>query len=96
VRLQIDGAEAVALDGDALRIVTGVGDIRLPLLRVVDGAGRAIETDGLTPEASAGVITAPFAAAATLQESPAAGPTSPEDDPADLLYSTFLGGSSDD
>jgi len=86
VCLRVQGAEAVTLDGDQLRLTTAMAEFSLPLV-AADWSG--------PPAAIAGQhILHPFA-------SPAEGPairrsdhqtTRLQDDPSDLLYATFLGG----
>jgi hypothetical protein len=91
VRLRIEGAEEVSVDGDALRLGTAVGEVALPLLQV----GRTALGDGPPPELhTAGdsfEIASPFAT-----EKTATFTITPTDDPGDLVYGTFLGGSADD
>lgn len=89
VRLRVEGAEAVAVDGDLLRLATAVGESAIPLLRARGPAPAAAVRAG---GASAFDIAAPFAP----QDSSPAGAPAPADDPSDLLYSTFFGGSSGD
>ncbi|MCB9155391.1 MAG: SBBP repeat-containing protein, partial [Caldilineae bacterium] len=87
ITLRVEGSGATALDGDALRLSTAAGEMRLPLLR---GAALPATDAHVWPRGpEVFEISAPFAA-----HSPA--PRAPADDPADLLYSTFLGGSGDD
>ena len=84
VALLVEGAEAAALEGDALLVATGAGEVRLPLLQVAGqpAGGAQVQSTGV----AAFQVSAPFAAAEAT-------PRAPDDDPADLLYSTFLGGS---
>ena len=96
VRLRVEGADAVAVDGDALRLSTAAGEVALPLLqagRVAGGEVRQVQPRG----AQAFDVAAPFAPA-QLQSAigQSHNPQSPADNPADLLYGTFLGGSGDD
>ena len=86
VNLRVEGADALALDGDHLRLTTAVGEFIL-LLLTADWSG--------SPAAIAGHhVLYPFT-------SPADQPTirlrhhqttGPQENPDDLLYSTFLGG----
>jgi len=88
VRLLVEGADAVTLDGDALRLSSAAGETTWPLLQAEDSAGATL----MQPTgADSFEVAAPFA----IGGSPSAvGRTSsPEDNPADLLYGTFLGGS---
>ncbi|MCB0206783.1 MAG: SBBP repeat-containing protein, partial [Anaerolineae bacterium] len=83
VTLQVEGAGAATLDGDTLRLSTAAGEVRLQLLRR-DGLSAAharARQRGL----EVFEVSAPFAAQFPLSRAPT-------DDPADLLYSTFLGG----
>ena len=94
MRLRVEGADAVAVDGDALRLSTAAGEVALPLLQA-DGsqaAGSQVQPRG----AQAFDVAAPFAARIRTPQSAIAqshNPQSPADNPADLLYGTFLGGS---
>jgi hypothetical protein len=86
VRLRVEGADAVAVEGDALRLRTAAGDALWPLLRA---GGSPTGVSILAGNARAFDITAPFAP----EERTPAGAPAAEDNPYDLLYSTFLGGS---
>lgn len=88
VRLQVDGAEALALDGtDRLRLTTALGDVTLPLPHPVDANGAPLDPptrptiDGLEIIGPVGPVPLP---GENLVSVAAAG---------DLLFSTFLGGS---
>ena len=87
VALRVEGASEATVDGDTLLLSTAAGEVRLPLLTgdELPAARAQVQPRGL----EVFEVTAPFAA-----HSPA--PPRPTDDPADLLYSTFLGGSGDD
>ena len=91
VRLHIEGADAVAVVGDALRLSTAAGEFTLPLLRMDGwlGTGSQVEPSG----AQAFDVAAPFAPANSNRPSAIENWLSPADNPADLLYGTFLGGS---
>ena len=92
VAMQVEGAETVTLDGDLLRLSTAVGVVALPLLRAEEspGAGAQVQPGS----GGAFEIIAPFAPlSASSPPAPQRGPDAPADNPADLLYSTFLGGS---
>ncbi len=112
VQLQVEGADAVTADGDALHLSTDAGNVILPMLRV-DGlqvAGTQVQPRGT----QAFRIAAPFevsnansasrpvmpegAGSATTNPAPrdAISPQSLADNPADVLYATFLGGSGDE
>ena len=87
VGLHVEGAEAVTLDGGALRLSTAAGDATWPLLRIEGASAEAV----VQPTGAQHFdISAPFASGDTP---PAASHSpSPDDNPYDLLYSTFLGG----
>ncbi|MBN1922512.1 MAG: SBBP repeat-containing protein [Anaerolineae bacterium] len=88
VRLQVEGADTLALEGNYLRLTTLLGDIALPLL-TVDGTAPNIEP-AISVVDEIYQVSAPFASI-----SPSAIPaTAPRSSP--LLYSTYLGGSGDD
>ncbi len=87
VRLQVDGADALTLEGDVLRLTTAPGEFSLPLLRVSE-AGAVNATRATVVGAQ---VAAPFA--------PAPGERSPHatlGSTSDLLYATFLGGTGSD
>jgi len=86
VRLQVEGADALTLDGDHLRLTTAVGDFALPLLQVV-GATLA------HPTLAGNQVALPFASATPNLQSPHStqNPKSEIQNPqsSDLLYATF-------
>ena len=87
VRLRIEGADGALLDGDKLRLTTAAGDLDLALpatnvalqVEVVSAKGPPTTFD-LQP-------TSLHAVRRTVLQTPG-------DDPSDLIYSTYLGGSS--
>ncbi len=86
--LRVEGAEEVALDANHTRLQSGAGEYVLPLLGV---DGMLAASAGVVPvEANTFDVVSPFVWP-TLAESPKP-ERLPEDDPADLLYSTYLGG----
>ena len=93
VRLRVEGADAVAVDGDVLRLSTAAGDAIWPLLRAEGMTAEvAIEPAG----SLAFDVSAPFSPASSHRQSAIASPESPIQNPkscADLVYGTFLGGS---
>lgn len=95
VQLQIEGAQALTLGGgvgDSLRLSTAAGEIHLPLLEVIDATGRPLAPLGLRPLAIDDRVLQPYASHSPLNLlEPEA--HAPNDDPGDLLYGTFLGGS---
>jgi hypothetical protein len=89
VRLRVEGADAVTVDGDALRLTTDAGETTMTLLRV---HGTQIAGSRVEPRSAQTFdVTAPYVAP-NLQT---AAPTlqSPADNSGNLHYSTFLGGS---
>ncbi|MBI3734395.1 MAG: SBBP repeat-containing protein [Chloroflexi bacterium] len=91
VRLRLEGAEMMQLDGEQLRLTTAVGAYALPLLALVDTAGAPLETNSAA-RIEGTEVAVPFARPPAM----AARAAAPSSGTADLLYSTFLGGSSDD
>lgn len=80
VRVQVDGADAVDVEDGVLRLSAEAGEIGLPLMAADFGYtvnGRAV--DGWEAELAAGGVEVEGLVQA--------------DNPADLLYSTYLGGS---
>lgn len=102
VQLRVDGADGLALDGDSLRLSTAVGDLMLPLFQAVsadDLSPLPRLAEGLQSEGSeqpsltaSGTVIAPFASSTA----PASASIALVDNQADMLYGTFLGGTSDD
>ncbi len=91
VRLQVEGADAVALDGDTLRLSTSAGEAILPLLLAAGSSGEAeVQPRG----AQAFDVASPFMPTGVNPQFAIANPQSPADNLADLLYGTYLGGSS--
>jgi hypothetical protein len=79
VRLRVDGADALALDGDVLHLTTPAGEYTLPLLQMVGAA----DANLASPTIIGDQVALPFASAIPNLQLSAS----------DLLYSTFLGGS---
>jgi len=104
IRLRVEGAEAVELlpspdagEGQGVRVATALGDFSLPLLAV---EGATPEGQPVTFNLKPGTfeVSFPFSAAPhlplSLSSPEAAGdPAISQDNPDDLLYATFLGGS---
>ena len=88
VRLRVEGAEAVKLDGDRLCLTTAVGEYTLPLFQV---AGAAL-SDLPSPAITSNQIASPFAESAI--PTPQSAIVNPQSNV--LLYATFLGGSDRD
>ncbi|MBN1656965.1 MAG: hypothetical protein JXA93_01120 [Anaerolineae bacterium] len=95
VRIQVDGAEALALDGNDLRLATSAGQLALPLLEVVTSDGRPVHLASRQPTLSGVEVRAPFAIDGAGSP-PVSSPSATDDNPLDLLYATFLGGMADD
>ena len=89
VRLQVDGADTLTLEGNALHLTTAVGDFALPLLQVTGAADAHLAR----PTIIGDQVAQPFAPAISKPQSPIADPQSGA---SDLLYSTLLGGWSTD
>ena len=91
VRLRVEGADSVALDGRLLRIVSTAGESVLPLPAAeFSFQVEARTTDGrlLSFDAAPGEVAG--------RQPVDISRYTPEDNPADLLYSTFLGGTGHD
>jgi len=86
VRLQVDGADALTLEHDVLRLDTSAGEFTLPLLQFAGaaGAGRA------HPRVTNAQVVSPFASAAPRSQSATPNPHS---NASRLLYGSFLGSS---
>ena len=96
VRLRMEGANDLLLDDAGyLHLTTDVGVFTLPLLTV-----KGIAPDGrpATYNLERGIfeVTSPFSSAPLLPDTSAPALLSSQDNPDDLLYSTFLGGSNFD
>jgi hypothetical protein len=92
VQLRVEGADAVTVNGDALRLSTAAGELTLPLLR-----GDRLQVAALKVQprgTQAFDVATPFAQANSDGLPHIANPQFPADNSADLLYGTFLGGSS--
>lgn len=88
VRLRVEGAETLTLDGGVLRLQTAVRDVALPLLRAVDVEGGPLGSSTGSPQLAKDTLTAPFTSAVDAA-APAGGPSA-------MIYSTYLGGGSSD
>jgi hypothetical protein len=88
VRLRVEGADAVAVEGDALRLSTASGEVSWPLLRADSSPGEAT-VQPLGPGLFQ--ITAPFCLPSGARHL-----SLTEDNPADLRYGAYLGGSKTD
>lgn len=86
--LRIEGANNVTLDANLLRLQSGNEEYALPLLtvdRMLTGSASIVPLS-----ANAFDVVAPFMSFPLEESAPSL--DSPEDDPTDLLYSTYLGG----
>ncbi|MEW5986682.1 MAG: SBBP repeat-containing protein [Chloroflexota bacterium] len=92
VQWQVEGADDLRLAGGRLWLDTAAGKFALPLLPVVDRFGRSL--DGLAaPTLEDNRVLHPFAAG---RESSGVASSAILDDPLDLLYSTYVGGTVED
>jgi hypothetical protein len=94
VRLRVEGADALSLDGDVLRLSTALGEYALPLLQVVGAEGANLASPAITGDQ----VVWPFASAIpnpqlVLSPVEVSAIANPQSGASDLLYSTFLGGS---
>ena len=92
VHLRVEGADAMILDGDRLRLTTTVGDFTLPLFQLTGGPDANLPCPTLVDNE----VASPLAAMDVDQQSSIPNPHSTTDNPDDLLYATFLGGSDDE
>ena len=93
VNLRVEGADSLRLDGQSLLMETAFGETRLPLLQVENAVGDNLPAPILTGSQ----VKTPFAALSILSSvSSVKGAGQVEaSDSSDLLYGTYLGGSSD-
>lgn len=89
VHLQVEGADALALDDDVLHLTTAVGEFDLPLMQTVTVEGISLGLATAQPTIAGNEIHSPFAKPSVNLSSQ----LTTQDNPNDLLYSTFLGGS---
>lgn len=89
VQLRVEGANAVVVDGDRLRLSTATGEFSIPLLRVVGSTGAA---DVQLRSARLFDVSAPFASPSPTSHYRLDVLNLPVDNSGDLIYSTFLGG----
>jgi hypothetical protein len=91
VRLRVEGGDSVALDGRLLRISTPAGDTVLPMPM----AQFTFRLEGLTTHGKETAWSVP-AISGTKEYSGLGVTRRLENNPASLLYSTFLGGTTED
>ena len=92
VRLRVEGAEELRVEGNCLLIATAVGEFAFPLLDVVGPDGRQIP--GQAPKVRDKDVLAPFAVGSSPP--PSHGGDVRTTTVSSLAYSTFFGGSGDD
>lgn len=85
VQMRVEGTTQLALETNRVRASTALGDVRLPLVTINDP-----RADSLRPLIISNVIGFPFARGTTADARVNVR------DQADLLFSSYLGGSSDD
>ncbi|MGB0385326.1 MAG: SBBP repeat-containing protein [Ardenticatenaceae bacterium] len=91
VRLRVEGADELSLDGETLALSTAVGEFDLPLLQVVAEDGSRLATSASQAQLAGVEISAPFASSSATPRA-----RSQQMASSGLLYSTFLGGSGAD
>jgi hypothetical protein len=87
VRLRVEGADEMALDGDLLRLRTATGEHTLSLPQV----NTAVSEHLPPPTVDGNQVTSPFGHPQREAATP-----DPPSGASDLLFASFLGGSSDD
>ncbi len=88
VALQVEGAEALAVDGGYVQATTALGKVALPLLEVQQ---QIWSPRAITPGIAGDTIYAPFASGGAIDDLLLSGQRA-----SDLLYATFLGGGEGD
>ena len=90
VRMRAEGADALTLEADRLRLHTALGQFTFPLLGVIGGDGRALASAVARPTLQGNEITAPFAVS-TSSTAPRVATLD-----SDLVYATPIGGGHSD
>lgn len=96
MRLRVEGAEALHIDGDQLRLTTPLGVYTLPLLELVATNGPSPLPKLSQPQIDGDEVIAPFVQSPSPSPSPSAGARPAAQTSAYLVYSAFLGGDDDD
>ena len=86
IRLRVEGADTLTVNGNQLHLMTAVGDYTLPLLPVVTPDGAPLDSSSIQPQVKDSEVASPFAFSSAPALIPMAQTTS------DLIYGTFLGG----
>lgn len=89
VRLRVEGADAIDVAGEGLRLRTAAGEFVLPLLQIENADGTLAASDS-RPRVEGDEVRLPFARATQGGEADA------PDAAGALVYSTFLGGGRED
>jgi hypothetical protein len=92
VRLRVDGADAMSLVDEGLRLDTAVGEFTLPLLSAVYSGRSPAKAAGIQFALAGNEIIAPFAMTVHTTRHDLQGSS----ESTDLLYGTYLGGSDAD
>ena len=91
LHLRIDGADRLRVDDAGYLVAeTAIGDVALPVLTSADGQLLAATTDGNVVSLSS------LSSSRSAFSTPRLSSFTPADDPGDLIYSTYLGGSDTD
>lgn len=93
VQLQVEGADAVTVDGHTLRLSTAAGVFATPLL-LTGGMGGNIVVQSRGDQVFN--VDTPFAPTGVRPQSAITIPQSPTDNSAHLIYGTYLGGTGAD
>jgi len=89
VRLRVEGADDLTVDGLALRLSTAAGVTALPLLKAETSSGSVVVQHRMAQTFD---VNRPFVRADAYENSRVGRLNSPADNSADLLYGTYLGG----
>jgi len=89
IRLRVEGADSAVLDGGYMRLSTAAGEAAWPLLTFERENVERANVERINAQTFD--VAEPFAPGRVHPQSPISNPQSSADNPADLLYSTFLG-----